>query len=80
MRTAIALILSLAATAAAARPQISEKLIAIVPDGVELVGPPITDPDGKKVDNVSEVVFSADCEQVAYVVGCKTRPSVSERP
>jgi hypothetical protein len=44
-----------------------ERLVAVVPDGIELVGPPITDPNGKRVENVSEVVFRDDGGELAYV-------------
>jgi WD40-like Beta Propeller Repeat len=44
-----------------------ERLVVVVPDGIDLAGPPITDPDGKRVENVSEVVFRDDGGQVAYV-------------
>jgi hypothetical protein len=54
-------------SAGSAGGQSSDRLIATVPGGIELVGPPITDPDGKSVPNVSEVVFRRDGGQVAYV-------------
>jgi hypothetical protein len=44
-----------------------DRLVAVIPDGIDLVGPPITDPEGKRVENVSEVVFRDDGGQVAYV-------------
>src|SRR5262245_43494097 len=45
----------------------TEKLIATVPDGIELVGPPQVDPNGKTVADVSEIVFRRDGGQVAYI-------------
>src|SRR5262245_35438928 len=60
-------ILVLLLAAAAISQQTSEKLIATIPEGIALTGPPITDPDGRPVANVSEVVFRRDGGQVAYV-------------
>jgi WD40-like Beta Propeller Repeat len=68
MRSAAMVLLAIsAAGSTAAGQQPAEKLIATIPDGIELTGPPETDPDGKPVPNVAEVVFRKDGGQVAYV-------------
>jgi hypothetical protein len=45
----------------------ADRLIAVIPDGVVLSGPPETDPNGKTQTPVSEVVFRRDGGQVAYI-------------
>lgn len=44
-----------------------EKLLARIPEGVELVGKPRKGPDGIEVPTVSRPVWSADGLQVAYI-------------
>ena len=67
MRAALLLVVAITAPGIGALPQAQEKLIAVVPDGIELAGPPMTGPDGKKVSDVSRIVFRPDGGQVAYV-------------
>ena len=67
MHAALLLVAVITARSIGALPQAQEKLIAVVPDGIELAGPPMTGPDGKKVSDVSRIVFRPDGGQVAYV-------------
>ncbi len=41
--------------------------LASIPEGIELVGPPIVDPDGVEQENRSTVVWSPDGSHAAYV-------------
>lgn len=52
----------------------ADRLLARVPEGLELAGPPITGPDGSTVEDRTEFVFSPDGTQVAYVAFRGGRP------